>query len=70
MVPGIPTQGIPLSERSLAPLNEPSPPITTIPSISLSSIPDYVSGVHFRSDLSNIAPVEFIDQDSVLFKSL
>ena len=43
---------------------------SSIPSISLSSIPDYVSGVHFRSDLSNIAPVEFIDQDSVLFKSL
>ena len=43
---------------------------SSIPSISLSSIPDYVSGVHFRSDLSNIAPVEFIAQDSVLFKSL
>lgn len=43
---------------------------SSIPAISLSSIPDYVSGVHFRSDLSNIAPVEFFDQDSVLFKSV
>lgn len=43
---------------------------TNIPAISLSCVPDGVSGVHFRSDLSNIEPVEFIDQNSILFKSL
>ena len=31
MVPGIATHGIPSFVKSLAPLNEPSPPITTTP---------------------------------------
>lgn len=43
---------------------------TSIPSISLSNVPEYVSGVHFRADLSSIVPINSIDQDSVLFKSL
>lgn len=43
---------------------------TSIPSIPISNVPEHVSGVHFRSDLSSITPIDSIDQDSVLFKSL
>lgn len=42
----------------------------SIPSISIGTIPPEVSGVHFRSDLSDVSPVVSLDQDSVLFKSL
>lgn len=43
---------------------------SSIPSIKLSDVPQDVSCVHFRSDLSNVSPVENFDQDSVLFNSL
>ena len=42
----------------------------SIPSISIGTIPSEVSGVHFRSDLSDVSPIVSLDQDSVLFKSL
>lgn len=43
---------------------------SSIPSIKLSDVPATVSCVHFRSDLSNVSPVESFDQDSVLYNSL
>lgn len=42
----------------------------SIPTISSKDVPAEVSGVHFRSDLSNVSPVDTFDQDSVLFNSL
>ena len=41
-----------------------------IPSINMNVIPQEVSCVHFRSDLSDVSPVEFFDNNSVLFNSL
>jgi len=43
---------------------------TSIPSINTENVPPEVTGVHFRSDLSDVSPVDSFDQDSVLFKSL
>ncbi len=43
---------------------------TSIPSINIENVPPEVTGVHFRSDLSDVSPVDSFDQDSVLFKSL
>ena len=43
---------------------------TSIPSINTEDVPPEVTGVHFRSDLSDVSPVDSFDQDSVLFKSL
>lgn len=43
---------------------------TSIPSINIENVPSEVTGVHFRSDLSDVSPVDSFDQDSVLFKSL
>lgn len=43
---------------------------SSIPSIKFSDVPQDVSCVHFRSDLSNVSPVENFDQGSVLFNSL
>lgn len=42
----------------------------TVPAIDIQDVPQDVSCVHFRSDLSNVSPVENFDQDSVLFNSL
>ncbi|MCM1178063.1 MAG: PD-(D/E)XK motif protein [Bacteroides sp.] len=42
----------------------------SIPSINTENVPPEVTGVHFRSDLSDISPVDSFDQDSVLFMSL
>lgn len=41
-----------------------------IPAIQGRDIPPEVSGVHFRSDLSNISPVDPFDQYSILFNAL
>lgn len=43
---------------------------TSIPSINAQNVPHEVTGVHFRSDLSDVSPVDSFDQDSILFKSL
>ncbi len=43
---------------------------TSIPSINIENVPPEVTGVHFRSDLNDVSPVDSFDQDSVLFKSL
>lgn len=42
----------------------------SIPSINIVNVPTEVSAIHFRSDLSDVSPVDSFDQDSVLFKSL
>ena len=42
----------------------------SIPSINIANVPAEVSAIHFRSDLSDVSPVDSFDQDSVLFKSL
>ena len=80
IVPGIPMQGIPLSERSLAPLNEPSPPMTTSPSIPLtlqfliaSCIPSSVVKRRQRAVYNTVPPrwiisdTERISRSTMLF---
>ena len=42
----------------------------SIPSINIANVPAEVSAIHFRSDLSDVSPVDSFYQDSVLFKSL
>ena len=56
IVPGIPTQGIPLSERSLAPLNDPSPPTSASITGAQSSFGDaklayfnHINGMNLRN---------------------
>ena len=41
-----------------------------IPAIKSENIPDFVSAVHFRSDLSSISPIEVCGSQSILFNSL
>ena len=42
----------------------------SIPAIRLADVPTGVSSVHFRSDLTEVSPIEHFDNDSVLFNSL
>lgn len=42
----------------------------SIPAIRLADVPTGVSSVHFRSDLTDVSPIEHFDNDSVLFNSL
>lgn len=42
----------------------------SIPAIRLADVPSGVSSVHFRSDLTDVSPIEHFDHDSVLFNSL
>lgn len=42
----------------------------SIPTINLNNVPQEVSCVHFRSDLSNISPIYQFDKESLLFSSL
>lgn len=42
----------------------------SIPAIRLADVPSGVSSVHFRSDLTEVLPIEHFDQDSTLFNSL
>lgn len=43
---------------------------TSIPAIKVCDVPADVSSVHFKSDLSNVSPIEVVNQESLLFKSL
>lgn len=43
---------------------------TSIPAVKLTDVPQGVSGVHFRSDLSNVLPADNFDKNSQLFNAL